>query len=383
MPALKTTIMTHFASLTDPRIDRTKRHLLIDILTIALCATICDCDTFEDIALFGQAKYDWFKTFLALPGGIPSHDTFNRVFAKLDPDAFRQCFQAWIQEIQVRTGGDVIALDGKTLRGSLDQAGGGAALHLVSAWSSLNGLVLGQVPVDDKSNEVTAIPKLLEILDIAGCIITLDAQGTQKAIAAQIIDQEADYILALKDNHPNLKADVAAYFERCQSESWRTAQDEKIAYTQSTTSEPGHGRIETRRVIATDCPEWVDGKALWNGLRSIVLVESERLINQERSFERRYYLTSLPAKAKVLGAAVRQHWGIENSLHWVLDTAFREDECRVRKDHAPANLATVRHMALNLLKQETSGKKKSIASKRKLAGWLNEYLLKVIAGPKN
>lgn len=383
MASLQTTIMTHFSNLPDPRIERSKRHPLIDLLTIALCATICGCDTFEDMALFGEAKYEWFKTFLALPGGIPAHDTFNRVFARLDPQAFSECFTAWVNDIQIRTGGEVIALDGKTLRGSLDKAGGGAALHLVSAWSSLNGLVLGQVAVDAKSNEIMAIPKLLEILDIAGCIITLDAQGTQKAIAARIVDQGADYVLALKDNHPNLKADVEAYFARCQSESWRTAQDEPIAYSTALSRDLDHGRIETRRVFATACPDWVEGKAQWANLQSIVLVESERIIGDERSFERRYYLSSLPAKAKMLGTAIRQHWGIENGLHWVLDVAFREDECRIRKDHAPTNMATLRHITLNLLKQENEGKKKSIASKRKLAGWDHDYLFKIITGPKN
>jgi predicted transposase YbfD/YdcC len=382
MSSVSGAIMDHFANLPDPRIDRAKRHSLMDVLTISLCAVICGADSFTDMETFGQAKYEWFVTFLELPNGIPSHDTFARIFSRIDPQGFSECFLAWISAIQEKTDG-VIAFDGKTLRRSFDKASCQSALHMVSAWASQNSMVLGQIAVDEKSNEITAIPQLLKVLDLAGCIVTIDAMGTQKSIACQIIEREADYELALKENHPNLYADVRSYMGRCITESWRDAQDQPIIHTVSRTRDAEHGRIETRRCFATKCPDWMDGKAEWAGLQSIVVIESERHVNGKTSFERRYYITSLMPNAKQIAQAVRKHWGIENKVHWVLDMAFREDECRIRKDNAPINMATLRHIALNLLKQENSGKKKSIHTKRLLAGWEHDYLLQIITGKKN
>ncbi len=380
MSSVRTTIMDYFSSLPDPRIDRAKRHSLMDILVIALCASICGVESFVDMELFGEAKHDWFSTFLELPGGIPSHDTFARVFSRLDPQAFSECFLSWIAAIQQKSQGEVVAIDGKTLRRSFDKASGQAALHMVSAWASHNSLVLGQVAVPEKSNEITAIPALLKMLDLAGCIVTIDAMGTQKAIADQIQKQKADYVLALKGNHPNLCADVEAYLERCINEHWRDAQDEPITHTIFKSRDADHGRIETRICIATECPSWVEGKEEWAGLRSIVVIEARRNIEGKSSVERRYFISSLPPNAQQIAHAVRSHWGIENQVHWLLDMAFREDECRIRKDHAPANMATLRHITLNLLKQENSGKKKSIRSKRLIAGWEHEYLWRIIKG---
>ena len=375
-------IMEHFADLPDPRINRTRRHELIDILTISLCAVVCGCDSFTDIALFGEAKLPWFKTFLSLPSGIPSHDTFNRVFAAIDTNAFGRCFSAWISDLQVKTKGGVIAFDGKTLRRSFDHASGNGPLHMVSAWAHSNQTVLGQIAVDGKSNEITAIPKLLDMLDIVGCTVTIDAIGTQKAIAAKIQAKGADYVLALKSNHHNLNADVRAYFEQCMAESWRDAQDQPIAYTNTTSSDFGHGRTETRTCWATACPEWADGKSEWAGLRSIARVEGTRCIDGKTSTEARYYLSSLPPNARRIADAVRAHWSIENRLHWVLDMTFNEDQSRIRTENAAVNMATLRHIALNLITKENSGKKKSIRAKRLLAGWENDYLMQIIVGTK-
>jgi predicted transposase YbfD/YdcC len=369
--------MEHFEDLPDPRIDRTKRHLLIDILTIALVATICGADGFDEIADFGVARQAWLSKFLELPNAIPSHDTFARVFSRLNPEAFSRCFLAWTAALSQKTAGRVIALDGKTLRHSFDTAHGVSAIHMVSAWASHNSMVLGQIKVDAKSNEITAIPQLLELLDIEGAVVTIDAMGTQKTIAAQIIDQKGDYILSLKDNHPNLRADVEAYLDRVRKENFRDHEDNKILHTTFISRNNDHGRLETRTCWAVECPTWVEGHNEWKDLSSIAVIEAQRHIDGNTTTERRYYISSLEPDAKEIAEAVRNHWGIENGLHWVLDTVFREDESRIRKDNSPQNMAVVRHIALNLLKAEKTIKR-SIQRKRFLAALDESYLEKVL-----
>ena len=367
----------HFARLPDPRIERCKRHELLDVVTIALCAVIRGADTWVDVAEFGRSKAAWLRTFLALPHGIPSHDTFGRVFAALDPAAFEAAFLGWVQALATATAGQAVAIDGKTLRRSHDRANGKGPLHLVSAWAGTNRLVLGQVAVDEKSNEITAIPALLESLALAGCVVTIDAMGCQTAIAGQVIAREADYVLALKDNHPTLHEAVAFHFARA-----REAGFADIGHTRHEAVEKDHGRIEVRRCWATDDPAvlaWLDPERAWPGLQSVAAVEAERRLDDTVTRETRYFLSSLPGDARAIAAAVRGHWGIENRLHWVLDVAFREDECRVRAGHAAENLAVLRHLALNLLRQEQSAKI-GIKAKRLKAAWDDAYRRKVLAG---
>jgi predicted transposase YbfD/YdcC len=368
-------LIEHFSTIDDPRIDRSKLHKLIDLLVIAICATICGAEGWEDFELFGNCKFDWFKSFLELPNGIPSPDTFRRVFARLDPIQFQQAFLGWVRSVTRLTDGEVVAIDGKQLRRSHDSASGKSAVAMVSAWAEANRLVLGQVRVAEKSNEITAIPELLRVLEISGCIVTTDALGCQTEIAAAIIDKQADYVLAVKGNQGNLFEDVVGYFD------WALAEGGKqTTYAIDETVDGDHGRVEVRRCYATDDIEWLRRKCEWKGIRSIAMIESERSVaGQEASRERRYYISSLEADARELNRVIRGHWSIENSLHWVLDIAFREDDSRIRKDHGPENVAMLRHIALNLLKQDKSIKV-GIKSKRKNAGWDEGYLLKVLNG---
>jgi predicted transposase YbfD/YdcC len=367
-------IIEHFSNLTDPRVERTKRHLLIDVVVIGICAVICGSDTWTEMEEYGKAKYQWFKGFLELPNDIPSHDTFGRVFSRLSPEEFRECFLSWINAVNEITGGQVVAIDGKTLRRSFDKASDKAAIHMVSAWAEANRLVLGQVKVDDKSNEITAIPKLLNMLELSGCIVTIDAMGCQKGIAKLIIDKEADYILALKGNHGNLYEDVKFFFEDALKNGFG-----EFKYQYHETIDNDHGRIEIRRYWAISDISWLYEKEQWKGLKSIGMVESERIIGKETTTEKRYYISSLNGDAKQFAYGVRGHWGIENSVHWILDVAFREDESRIRKGNGAENFALLRHIALNLLKQEKSSKV-GVKIKRNKAGWDNNYLLKVLFG---
>jgi len=371
-------IFEHFGPLKDPRIDRTKRHSLLDILVITVCAIICGADTWVDVEEFGKAKRRWLKTFLDLPNDIPSHDTVGDVFARLDADHFQDCFLNWIQAVSVVTQGQVVAIDGKTLRRSHDRTLGKNAIHMVSAWATHNQLVLGQVKIDEKSNEITAIPALLQALSVAGCIVTIDAMGCHKSIAQTIVAHDADYVLALKDNQGRLYEDVQLLFADLLDSGGRAFPS---AYAE--TVEKGHGRVETRRcwtISDTACVQALRGASQWPQLQTVAMIQAERVTPSGlHTLETRYYIASLGGPARPILDATRSHWGIENGLHWVLDVAFREDESRVRKAHAPQNFAILRHIALNLLKQETTATI-GVKAKRLKAGWDEAYLLKVLAG---
>jgi predicted transposase YbfD/YdcC len=360
-------IIHHFSAIVDPRINRRKKHQLSDIFFITLCATICGADNWVAIERFGKAKQDWFTEQLGLEHGIPSHDTLGDVFAALDIEQFSECFSNWVTDLTNLTEEDIIAIDGKCLRRSIDKASNKAAIYMVSAWSRQNSLVLGQVKVDDKSNEITAIPKLLSRLDIAGAVITMDAMGCQKKIAEQIIQQGGDYVLSLKGNQGILHEDVETYFT--------SALAPEVAVQ---TIDGDHGRIETRSVRVTDEITWLKADHSWVGLKSIVAVTAKREIGEKVTEETRYFISSLSAAdPKKLAYSVRAHWAIENNLHWVLDLAFDEDTNRTRKGYSAANLAVIRHMSLNLIKAEKSAKV-GIKTRRLMAGWDNDYLLKII-----
>jgi predicted transposase YbfD/YdcC len=370
------TIEQHFGDLTDPRIDRTKLHELMNILVIAICAVIAGADNWEDVEEFGKARIEWFQTFLELPHGIPSHDTFTRVFARLDPEQFQACFIRWMTAVCEVISGQVIAIDGKVLRRSHDKGIDKAAIDMVSAWATANRLVLGQVKVDEKSNEITAIPQLLEALEVSGCIVTIDAMGCQTEIAAKIIDREAEYVLGLKGNQGNLYEDVERLFADLEDSQYKA-----YAFDYDKTVNKDHGRIEIRECWTISDLEilcHLRGFENWKNLVTVSRIRSQRWIGEEKSCEDRYHIASIVGAKQVL-RSVRSHWGIENELHWTLDIAFDEDRCRVRKDHGPENFALLRHIALNLLKQEKNSKR-GIKGKRLLAAWKEDYLLKVLAG---
>ena len=369
-------ITKHFGKVKDPRVERTKRHKLVDIILIAICGVICGADSWVDIEMFGKAKKEWLKTILELPNGIPSHDTFGRVFAAINPEEFEKSFMEWVQAIHELTQGQVIAIDGKQLRGSQDSVAGKHAIYMVSAWASESQLVLGQRKVDDKSNEVTAIPKLLKLLEISGCIVTIDAIGTQTQIAQTILDQHGDYLLAVKENQGHLYADIQDLFEQDRAYKFKDA-----PYGYAKTVDKDHGRIEIRQCWAISDPEYlavIRDVERWQGLKSLVMIESERRIGDKTERQTSFFISSLENDAEKILKARRSHWGIENSLHWVLDIAFNEDHSRVRKDNAPQNFSIIRHLALNLLKQEKS-LKVGIKAKRLRCGWDTDYFLKVLA----
>ena len=376
-------ILDYFADLPDPRRDNeNRRHKLTDIIAISILATICGAEHFTEMEEFGKANQDFLATFLELPNGVPSHDTFGNVFARLDTAEFKKRFVSWVEAIRTATAGEVIALDGKTLRRSHNRTEGQGAIHLVSAWAARNRLTLGQVKVDGKSNEITAIPELLRLLYIEGCIITIDAMGTQKDIAEQICEKGADYMLALKDNQSNLRAEVEGIFDaECAAqqaeEKSKKRSSVKVADVFET-SESSHGRQETRRIYSLEAPEWLYTKEKWRNLNSLVMVEAKREVNGKESIERRYYISSLAPNAKQAAEVIRSHWGIENSSHWILDVAFREDQSRVRVGNAPENLALIRKLTHNLLQMETS-LKRGIKTKRLRAGWDRNYLLKILS----
>jgi predicted transposase YbfD/YdcC len=372
-------LITQLQQLPDPRVPGRCEHDLVDVLVIALCCLLCGGEGFNDMEDFGKAKRKWFGTFLRLRSGIPRHDTFNRVFAALKPEAFLEMFVAWTQTLRASVSEEIVALDGKALRRALDR--GESPRVIVSAWAASNSLVLGQIEVPDKTNEITALPRLLRALELTGCIVTLDAMGCQKEMAREIKEADAQYVLALKGNQGQCHQEIKGYLDDAVARHAEQAPARKnrvpLAYHQ--TVEKDHGRLETRRYWQSGELDWFAGKGEWEGLRSVGLVESVREVGQAGpTVERRYYLSSLPVDVEKFARAVRGHWGIENSVHWVLDVQCGEDRSRVRTGHAAANLATLRRLALNLLKQDKT-KKRGIKGKQLNASWDHAYLLRLLA----
>lgn len=366
-------ILRAFAALPDPRMKRTRKHELIDLVAIAICGVVCGADGWAQIAEFGRCKRKWFVTFLNLPNGIPSHDTFGRVFARLDPVAFERCFLAWMNTLAQKPFGRLIAVDGKTLRGSFDSATQRSPLHLVSAWCEQNQTVLGQWATAAKSNEITAIPELLELLDLDGAVVTTDAMGCQTAIAAQIVAGNADYVLQVKGNQPKLEAELAALFDEC-----IRGDPYAVASQMHEDVDKGHGRIETRRCWMTTHVHTLPGGENWASLSSAVCIESLRRVGPHEQRERRYYISSVAAlDARRMLERVRGHWGVENGLHWCLDVSFDEDRRRIRQGHAAENFSRLSRIALNLLKRERTNKH-GIKTKRLRCGWDHDYLLTVL-----
>lgn len=365
--------------LPDPRVTARCEHDLVDVLVIALCCLLCGGEGFNDMEDFGMAKRKWFRTFLRLRSGIPKHDTFNRVFAALKPQAFLELFMAWTQTLRATVSEEIVALDGKALRRALNR--GDSPRIIVSAWAASNSLVLGQIEVPGKTNEITAVPKLLRALELSGCIVTLDAMGCQKEIAKEIKEADAEYVLALKANQGQCHAEIKSYLDDAVARHHQTAPARKnrvpLAYRE--TVDKDHGRIETRRYWQSGELDWFAGKGEWEGLRSVGVVESERQVGESApTVERRYYLSSLSVDVEKFARAVRGHWAIENSLHWVLDVQCGEDRSRARAGHAAANLATLRRLALNLLKQDRT-KQRGLKGKQLNASWNHAYLLRLLA----
>lgn len=377
MPSQTTTsptalIETHFGILQDPRALHSLEHKLIDIVIITICATICGADNWEAIAEYGRTKEAWLKTFLALPHGIPSADTFIRVFARLKPEALQRCFIGWMKAVHQVTEGELLNVDGKTLRGAKEAGNSRSFIHMVSVWSASHHLVLGQKKVSEKSNEITAIPPLLELLALRGCLVSIDAMGCQTEIAQTIINQGADYVLALKGNQGNLHEDVAQLFTDARAKNFKDIEHQFYA-----TTEKGHGRTETRKYWTMGNTQYLIGAENWEGLQSIGMVESQRTVAGVVSIEYRYYILSIKSNARRFAQAVRSHWSVENNLHWVLDVGFVEDSAKGCQGCSAENLAVIRHVGMNLLSRDKKSKV-GMKTKRLKAGWDNRYLEDVL-----
>ena len=365
-------LIEHFSKLEDPRVDRNKKHELIDVIVLCVCAVLSGAEGWSDIEEFGRTKLDWLRRYVPLANGVPVDDTIARIISALSVSGFQECFMSWMKEAVELGEGELIALDGKTHRRSHDRKRGVKALHLVSAWACRNGVVLGQVKTDEKSNEITVVPELLERLELKGCIVTLDAMGCQRAIAAQVQEGGGDYVLSLKRNHRGLEAEVRGYFEAAREEDYNRPE-----IGNEETSEEGHGRIEHRSYFLSTDLSSLSGVEKWRGLKGIGLVESERHGEGRVSIEQRYYLTSL-GDVRRFQQAVRSHWGIENQLHWRLDVTFREDESRIRRGNGPHNMGVIRHVAMNLLKGEKT--KISYRKKRVRAALNDDFRAKLLMG---
>lgn len=361
-------ILEHFSQLSDPRIKLKTKHILVEIVAMTLCAMIAGADDWTEIAEFSKQKKEWLKTFLKLPNGTPSHDTFGRVFSMINPNEFGQCFIAWLQDVFPFVNSDIVAIDGKTARRSHDRANGQKPIHMVTAWAVNQGLVLGQVKTNEKSNEITAIPELLRTLDLKSCVVTIDAMGAQTKITKQIIDQKGDYAISLKGNQGNLNDEVRQLFEDAEKNGY-----DHLEHDVHTTVEGNHGRIETRRCVVTNDTDWYADKSKWAGLKTFAMIESTRDLGDKIENDTRFFISSLPMDAEQLLQVARGHWAVENSLHWCLDISFREDECRIRKKNAPENLAILRRFALNLIKNDPI-RKTGVKASRKRAGWSLDYL---------
>lgn len=368
-------VITRLQGIPDPRVEGRSTYKLYEVLFIALCGAIADCDSWVEIEEFAKSRISWFRRFLPLKYGVPSHDTLGRVFSILRADEFAEFMVSWSQHLREITAGQVVAIDGKTLRHSFDKASGRKSLHVVSAWASDNGIALGQVATSEKSNEITAIPQLLQLINIKGCIVTIDAMGTQKEIATKIREGGADYVLALKGNHPNLNSAVRDIFLGV------TEGSDKREFRKLRRVERSHGRDEVREYTVIEVPKRMAGKKEWKDLKSLGMVYRERTVNDKTSTEVQFFLSSLPPKVNVFARAVRKHWKIENSLHWTLDVTFSEDDCRTRKGSAPETTAILRRMAVSMLKQDTQDKR-SLRVRRKLAGWHTDFLERIVTGFK-
>lgn len=359
-----------FENLTDPRIERTRWHELVDIVVIAICGTICGCDSWEDLPRYGKAKYEWLKTFLRLRNGIPSADTFARVFQRLQPEEFMNCMSAWVDALRQREGGEIVAIDGKTMRGSGDARSGSGPLHMVRAWASENHLVLGQQTCEEKSNEITAIPKLLELIELSGAIVTIDAMGCQTEIVNKIRAKQADYVLSVKDNQPTLKRQIAKTFE---DQMERAAQGKQPRFRRHVTCETNGGREEERSYYVLPAPHSLRQSKRWQDVKSIGMVIRRRTVKGEEQICVHYYISSLSPQVRRFARVVRSHWSIENSLHWMLDVNFAEDQSRIRKGASPEIATMLRQLALMILKHDRQ-LKGSLRGKRKIAGWNNDAL---------
>lgn len=364
-------LIDHFSSLEDPRVERHKLHALTDILVLTVCAVASGADGWEAIEHFGKEKEDWLRQYIPLKNGVPSHDCIASVLCRLSPKRFQACFVDWTRAVAEHSGGEVIAVDGKSARGSRDRKNGRSPLHMVSAWACANRLVLAQEATQEKSNEITAIPKLLALLELKGCIVTIDAMGCQRGIAAQIVEQEGDYVLGLKGNQGALHEAVEEFFTTARANDF-----EAVVYDQFEEVDKDHGRLERRRYWVSEELRTLPGADNWKGLRSIGMVERECFRGDARTVERRYFINSIRAQAKPFANAVRGHWGVENPLHWRLDVVFGDDASRIRKGAGPAIMTSIRHLCMNLFEQDASSM--SLAKKRRKAAWNDQYRAKVI-----